>query len=254
MYCQKELTKRQIIKKGKFCSQQCAVIMKNKPKPRIVKEKPYKKICPNCGVTMEFTTETKMKDRTYCSKKCANNITAKNPEAREKRRETINKNGGWSSFMKKRHILNPNIAKMASERMKKNNPMSNPDSVEKMRQKLIGREFLHRGGNGKTTKPQELLYNLLGDGWIMEFAINTKDVREKFNKIPYSYKTDIANPDLKISIEIDGMSHKLKKKMELDLKKTQVLNSLGWKVLRFWNKEVMTNSQMCLQKIQEFMI
>jgi very-short-patch-repair endonuclease len=126
--------------------------------------------------------------------------------------------------------------------------------VEKMRQKLIGREFLHRGGNGKTTKPQEILYNLLGDGWIMEFAINTKDVREKFNKIPNSYKTDIAHPDLKISIEIDGMGHKLKKKMELDLKKTQVLNSLGWKVLRFWNKEVMTNQQMCLQKIQECMI
>ena len=63
-----------------------------------------------------------------------------------------------------------------------------------------------------------------------------------------------SNEKLKISVEVDGKSHKLKKWKFLDKRKTEVLNSLGWKVLRFWNEEVMTNPQICLQKIQECMI
>jgi hypothetical protein len=131
--------------------------------------------------------------------------------------------------------------------------MVNPETVEKMRQKLIGKTFLSRGGNGKTTPQQELIYQMLGDGWIMELPILTTEVKQLFESLPPSYKVDIGNPNLKISIEIDGNSHKTKRWKYLDKRKTKVLNSLGWKVLRFWNEEVTTNPQMCIQKIQEFM-
>jgi very-short-patch-repair endonuclease len=95
---------------------------------------------------------------------------------------------------------------------------------------------------------------MLGEGWEMELPILTEKVKTNFKSLPPSYKVDIGNQKLKISIEIDGKSHKLKKWKFLDKRKTEVLNSLGWKVLRFWNEEVTTNPQMCIQKIQEYMI
>jgi hypothetical protein len=41
-----------------------------------------------------------------------------------------------------------------------------------------------------------------------------------------------------LAVEVDGATHKTKKWMFLDRRKTSVLGSLGWTVLRFWNKEV----------------
>jgi very-short-patch-repair endonuclease len=123
-----------------------------------------------------------------------------------------------------------------------------------MRQKLIGRTFLSRGGNGTITPQQKKLWELLGEGWEMELPILTKNVKTLFKSLPPSYKVDIGNQEMKILIEIDGNSHKTKKWKFLDKRKTNVLNSLGWKVLRFWNEEVTTNPQICIQKIQEYMI
>jgi hypothetical protein len=173
---------------------------------------------------------------------------------REKRRKTIEKNGGWSEHMKKTHMKNPHMSQLSSERMKIKNPMFNPETLEKMREKLIGRTFLSRGGNGKITIQQETLHHLLGEGWVMELPILTENVKLSFKSLPPCYKVDIGNTHQKIVIEIDGKSHKTKKWKFLDKRKTEVLNSLGWKVLRFWNEEVTTNPQMCLQKIQESMI
>ena len=136
----------------------------------------------------------------------------------------------------------------------KNNPMSNPETVQKMRKKLIGRTFLSRGGNGKITPQQEHLFGLLGQGWIMELPILTKEYVGKQKSLPNCYKVDIGNPALKLLIEIDGKSHTTKKWKYLDKRKTEILTSLGWRILRFWNEEVTTNPTSCIQKIQEYMI
>jgi hypothetical protein len=137
--------------------------------------------------------------------------------------------------------------------MKQKNPMKNIDSLNKMKQKLKGRTFLSRGGNGKITPQQQLLHQMLGEGWVMELPILTENAKSLFKSLPHCYKVDIGNPNLKISIEIDGKSHKTKKWKYLDKRKTKILNSLGWKVLRFWNEEVTTSPQTCVQKILEFM-
>jgi hypothetical protein len=164
------------------------------------------------------------------------------------------KNLDWNKIMKYVHKNNPNMAKQSSERMKKNNPMSNPETIQKMRKKLIGRTFLSRGGNGKITPQQEHLFNLLGEGWIMELPILTKEYVGKQKSLPNCYKVDIGNPTLKLLIEIDGKTHMTKKWIYLDKRKTEILTSLGWRILRFWNEEVMTNPMGCLQKVQEYMI
>lgn len=56
---------------------------------------------------------------------------------------------------------------------------------------------------------------------------------------PTHYKLDLANPARMITIELDGPSHNAVKRKEADRRKTEKLSSLGWTVLRFWNKDIL---------------
>jgi hypothetical protein len=135
--------------------------------------------------------------------------------------------------------------------MKTNNPMLDPGARERATQKMRGRTFLARGGNSKTTKPQELLADLLH--LPMEHAIKTSPVKGKFASLPPCYKVDLASPAHMLAIEVDGQSHKSRKWRFLDARKTAVLNALGWTVLRFWNSEVMTETERVVKVIQSSM-
>jgi hypothetical protein len=136
--------------------------------------------------------------------------------------------------------------KYASDRMKTNNPMSNPKARGKMAETLkrMGHKPKIRGGNGELTVPQiALLEALNGLNPVAEFAVATKLRSEEY---PDCYKIDIALPEKKIAIEVDGRSHCSLKVKEADKRKTELLEQLGWKVLRFWNKEVMSDLQKCV--------
>ena len=76
-------------------------------------------------------------------------------------------------------------------------------------------------------------------------------VVKTLRKSPYptNYKIDIANVDLMIAIEVDGGSHTALVRQEQDKKKEEFLTGLGWRVLRFLNKEVEENLSGCVQKV-----
>lgn len=95
-----------------------------------------------------------------------------------------------------------------------------------------------KGGNGTgMTEPQKILLSELGEGWISEYAIGTKNVGSRKAGYPTCYKADLANPERRIAVEIDGASHNSEK----DSKKDACLAELGWTVFRFKNLEVMQN-------------
>lgn len=106
-----------------------------------------------------------------------------------------------------------------------------------------------RGGNGALTKPQMLLAEKLS--FPMEYAIETATVKMLFVSLPNCYKVDLAHPDSKTAIEVDGNSHRTKKWKFLDRRKTSVLKALGWSVLRFWNKDVMSSPDSVVTSIIE---
>jgi very-short-patch-repair endonuclease len=87
----------------------------------------------------------------------------------------------------------------------------------------------------------------------MEYAIQTRPAVGKFESLPNCYKVDLASPEHKLAIEVDGKTHKLKRWKFLDRRKTAVLNFLGWKVLRFWNEEVSENPRAIAEKIRLYM-
>lgn len=133
-------------------------------------------------------------------------------------------------------------------RMRTNNPMFNPEVKERAMTTLRNSGKWKpsvRGGNGKALPvPQQLLAVALG--WPTEHAVPTG---MRFLKIghPTCYKIDIANPILKVAIEVDGRSHHSRKAQ--DARKTSFLESLGWTVLRFSNQEVTEHLEDCVQMV-----
>lgn len=116
-----------------------------------------------------------------------------------------------------------------------NNPLVRAKTTSALR----GRTFLSRGGNGKLTLPQKIL--AIATGMQMEYAISTSPAKGKFPSLPTSYKVDLAEPQSKLAVEVDGRSHLTKKWKFLDKRKTEVLNYLGWRVVRFSNEEVLAD-------------
>lgn len=202
------------------------------------------KICEWCKSIYIVNTLQDVNKRRFCSCSCAAKWRMSFPE----RRKTSRKYGKLMS--------ENNIGKKrpdASKRMKENNPMKNPENIEKMRQKKIGCTFLSRGGNPKKTLPQIKLAEALNLIDNMEYVINTSSVKDKFKSLPNCYKVDIAILEYKIAIEVDGDTHKLKKWKYIDKRKTLVLESLGWKVIRFTNEEILNDLAKVLNIINEIL-
>lgn len=143
--------------------------------------------------------------------------------------------------------------KYASARMKANNPMSNPEIREKMSKTLkrIGHRPVIRGGNGKgMTKPQAKLMNALTEmNPASEFVVRTKVKKINEEHLPLHYKIDIALPEYMIAIEVDGGSHCQLARKEQDRKKENFLESAGWTVLRFTNREVLEDVEKCKEMV-----
>ena len=123
------------------------------------------------------------------------------------------------------------------ERIRNLNPTSDPTVRAKISRTLKAMKHSPsvRGGNGTgLTEPQAFMMDALGAGWIAEFALSLGQRQASY---PTHYKMDLANPALKIGIELDGNSHYARKAQ--DEKKDAKLASLGWTVLRFWNRDIL---------------
>ncbi|WP_420795881.1 endonuclease domain-containing protein [Ktedonobacter racemifer] len=189
--------------------------------------------CANCGETFTLTKKSQVdswraKRNVYYSKDCSNIARAR-----------------MSSVM-----MAATNRKYASARMKANNPMKKDSARLKMQAtiKAIGHSPRVRGGNGKgPTVPQKMLAEALH--WQMEYVIKTGHPRKNPFHYPTSYKIDIANPLLKIAIEVDGASHSTLARQAQDVKKTQFLTGQKWAVLRFTNLEVMEHLEDCVKTV-----
>jgi len=143
---------------------------------------------------------------------------------------------------------------LSSVRMTEKNPMLNKEVRNKVSDTLkrIGHKPIKQGGNGRgNTTEQQLLYDELikiNKSFVCEYIFKTKGLNEE--KIyPTHYKIDIALEELKLAIEIDGTSHNSLKVKECDKKKTNLLISQGWKVLRLSNLQIQKELKSCVQAV-----
>ena len=125
------------------------------------------------------------------------------------------------------------------------NPFNDPIVREKSQLANKAKGYAHLcGGNGTPLPlPQQILAAALG--WPTEYAVTTK----RKSPYPTAYKIDIANPTLKVAIEVDGPGHLAAKIKKADAKKDALLTEMGWTVLRFKNKSVLNDLASVLKKI-----
>jgi len=106
---------------------------------------------------------------------------------------------------------------------------------EAQAESLRGKPFAGvRGGNGSISPHQEALGRELSM-YELEYHLTTGDPSWRCVAI------DLARPDLKIAIEVDGPSHLSKKQQARDTRKTAILNRLGWMVVRVPNAAIDLN-------------
>jgi hypothetical protein len=133
----------------------------------------------------------------------------------------------------------------SSERMKLNNPMRDLDVRARAHAAIRGRGWLGtQGGNGAPMpEPQRLLHERTG--WPTEVAIATGNPRW------HAAVVDLANVELKIAVECDGRSHRLRQQQTRDRLKEQMLADLGWIVLRFSNQAIMQHMDQVIAQIRD---
>jgi|SRR6516225_6160702 very-short-patch-repair endonuclease len=68
-----------------------------------------------------------------------------------------------------------------------------------------------------------------------------------------SYVVDFFCLDARLVIELDGSQHGEENERQADQRRTAYLESQGYRVLRFWNEEVMDNIDGVLEAIANFL-
>jgi very-short-patch-repair endonuclease len=103
--------------------------------------------------------------------------------------------------------------------------------------KIFGRaKELHRN----MTEPEAKL-------WARLRAHRTADVHFRNQHAIGNYVVDFCAPREKLIIELDGSQHL--EQVDYDSERTAFLQSKGYRVLRFWNKDVMKNIDSVLSEI-----
>lgn len=190
--------------------------------------------CECCGV--EFTPKDTLGLARFCGRSCSAKWRMSQPEHVAKlhtpdvRQKRGRAKAAWLASGSPE-------AEAEMQRVRLLNPMTNPDVRRRVSQIL--KEMNHkpsvRGGNGTgLTLPQMILLNALGPTWVAEFALSLGRRRRGY---PTHYKLDLANVAMRVCIEVDGPSHYSRK--DADAKKDAMLASLGWSVLRFWNRDIL---------------
>jgi very-short-patch-repair endonuclease len=84
---------------------------------------------------------------------------------------------------------------------------------------------------------------------LRRLPIETTHFRRQATIGPYF--ADFACPQHRLVIEIDGGQHNEARRIASDEARTAYLNSLGYRVLRFWNNEVLNEIDSVMSVIYE---
>ena len=101
---------------------------------------------------------------------------------------------------------------------------------------------LHRAGElRKETTPAEKKL------WAYLRQLRSDGIRFRRQHAIGPFITDFCSPKSKLIIELDGSQHL--EQEEYDSERTEYLASQGYKVIRFWNNDVMNNIEKVMQAI-----
>ena len=96
----------------------------------------------------------------------------------------------------------------------------------------------------KNSTPQEVIF------WSRVRAKRFKGLKFKRQYSLGRYIVDFICLEKKLIIELDGYQHKEENQERYDEERTEFLEKLGFKILRFWNNEINDNMEGVFIKIE----
>ena len=69
-----------------------------------------------------------------------------------------------------------------------------------------------------------------------------------------NYIVDFLSKENNLIIELDGSQHQLPKQSEYDKVRNDYLKNLGYKIVRFYNNDIIENVDGVLEKIRQFLL
>jgi len=98
----------------------------------------------------------------------------------------------------------------------------------------------------RTTEAEQKLWSLLRNRQL-------KGKKFRRQHAIANYVADFYCNESKLVIELDGNFHTVAETKEYDKSRTNLLNELGITVLRFWNEEVIKDTEKVIKKISEYL-
>ena len=92
---------------------------------------------------------------------------------------------------------------------------------------------------------------VLSSAIFRHLLMNVRTGMPRGSGYPTCYKLDLANPELMVTVEVDGTGHWHWKVKAADARKTAFLRGLGWTTFRVSNVEVRRDLQSTTSKLLE---
>lgn len=107
----------------------------------------------------------------------------------------------------------------------------------KIKEGVVKKSYLTIGNGRGMNKLETYFYNkFLNSSWKYNYAIG---IKPQIKRYPRNYKVDFYNEKLNICVEIDGKIHNTEKQKILDRKKTDMLRSRGFYVIRLSESDIL---------------
>jgi very-short-patch-repair endonuclease len=202
-----------------------------------MKIKEVQLICEQCKGIYHVDGKRTLKTTRYCSRKCFDESRKgiNNPVHRIKDRELVNRNislgllksDKWKLTEKgRKSLIKSRTGKIASEQTKEKCRINALNTLEKLR------------NNNKVSKIEKIVELLL-------IKNDIKFISQK--RLINITKADFYLPDKKLVIYCDGdYWHNLPNYIERDKRITKKLLDNGYKVLRFWEKDINSTKGQCV--------
>ncbi len=207
------------------------------------------KECPICK--LKFITKIGASDeKTYCSRKCANNIPNHNRFSEESRKK-ISKTTTHSPVIKICEHCDQTYQVLFQKRKKRRfcsqscasayqwTPLKRKEQSRRCKERIRKEEFGWVARN-KLSFPEKVYKDFLEkNGFKDRFFMNFSIAKLNFKNIKNNYFLDIYFPEFNLNIEIDGQQHKtIKERRESDKKRDKFLLKNGIIIYRIDWKEI----------------
>jgi very-short-patch-repair endonuclease len=129
----------------------------------------------------------------------------------------------------------------------------NDDKPSDLTNKYLAK--LHQGKKGTTQEYARELRHSTTDAeqklWTLLRNRQLKGKKFRRQHAIANYVVDFYCNESKLAIELDGKFHTEPETKEYDKSRTALMNEIGITVLRFWNEEVIRDSEKMIRKISD---